>query len=134
MAGTTAPSHTYPHLALIRELVARGHRVTFEIGDRLAHLVAPTGAEPLTHRSILPDADTAWPEDPGEAMQLFLDEAIAVLPALRALPRPDAVLYDIGGYAGRVAAHHWGVPAVQLSPATSPGRATRTTWPSSPPR
>jgi len=30
--------------------------------------------------------------------------------------RPDAVLYDIGGFAGRVAAHRWGVPAVQLSP------------------
>ena len=28
----------------------------------------------------------------------------------------DAVLYDIGGFAGRVAAHRWGVPAIQLSP------------------
>jgi MGT family glycosyltransferase len=25
-------------------------------------------------------------------------------------------VYDIGGYAGRVAAHRWGVPAIQLSP------------------
>ena len=33
-----------------------------------------------------------------------------------AIDPPDAVLYDIGGYAGRVAAHHWGVPAIQLSP------------------
>ena len=32
------------------------------------------------------------------------------------LPPPTAVLYDIGGYAGRVAAHRWGVPAIQLSP------------------
>ncbi len=50
-------------------------------------------------------------------MQLFLDEAIAVLPQLLGrVERPDAVLYDIGGLAGRVAAHHWGVPAIQLSP------------------
>ena len=49
-------------------------------------------------------------------MQLFLDEEQLALPALLALDRPDAVLYDIGGYAGRVAAHHWGVPAIQLSP------------------
>jgi MGT family glycosyltransferase len=117
MAGTTAPSHTYPHLALIRELVARGHRVNYAIGEPLAELVAATGAEVAAHPTLLPDSDTAWPEDAGEAMQVFLDEAIAVLPALLDLERPDAVLYDIGGYAGRVAAHRWGVPAVQLSPA-----------------
>lgn len=117
MAGVTAPSHIYPSLALISELVSRGHRISYVVGDRLAELVAPTGAEVIGHPSILPDADTAWPEDPGEAMQLFLDEAIAVLPTLLEAERPDAVLYDIGGLAGRVAAHRWGVPAIQLSPA-----------------
>jgi MGT family glycosyltransferase len=117
MAGTTAPSHVYPSLALIAELVARGHRVSYLIGDRLAELVAPTGAEVIAHPTLLPDAQTAWPEDDiGEAMQLFLDEAIAVLPRLLESERPDAVLYDIGGFAGRVAAHRWGVPAIQLSP------------------
>ncbi len=36
-------------------------------------------------------------------MQVFLDEAIAVLgPLLDHVERPDAVLYDIGGFAGRV--------------------------------
>lgn len=50
-------------------------------------------------------------------MQLFLDEAISVLgPLLDRVEPPDAVLYDIGGFAGRVAAVRWGVPAVQLSP------------------
>ncbi len=65
----------------------------------------------------MPDASTAWPEDDGEAMQIFLDEQIAVLPRLLdAVADADAVLYDIGGFAGRAAAHRWGVPAVQLSP------------------
>src|ERR1700754_4609850 len=117
MAGTTAPSHVYPSLALIAELVSRGHRVSYLIGDRLAELVARTGAEPIAHPTLLPDSDTAWPEDPGAAMQVFLDEEIAVLPTLlERAERPDAVLYDIGGFAGRVAAHGWGVPAIQLSP------------------
>jgi MGT family glycosyltransferase len=49
-------------------------------------------------------------------MQVFLDESIAVLPRLLESDRPDAVLYDIGGLAGRVAANRWGVPATQLSP------------------
>ncbi|MCR3722520.1 MULTISPECIES: macrolide family glycosyltransferase [Prauserella salsuginis group] len=117
MVGVTAPSHVYPGLGLIAELVARGHRVTYVVGDRLTDLVAPTGAEVVTHPSIMPTADEHWPEDMGEAMQVFLDDAITALPVTLGIDRPDAVLYDIGGFAGRVAAQHWGVPAVQLSTA-----------------
>ncbi|MHC5559216.1 macrolide family glycosyltransferase [Kocuria sp. U4B] len=116
MAGVSAPSHIYPGLALIAELVRRGHRVTYVVGRRHAGLVAPTGAELLTHPTILPGPDEPWPEDTGEAMQVFLDEAIAVAPLLDAVDRPDAVLYDIGGFAGRLRAQAWDVPAVQLSP------------------
>jgi UDP:flavonoid glycosyltransferase YjiC (YdhE family) len=82
MAGVTAPSHIYPSLALIAELVARGHRVSYLVGDRLAALVAATGAEVVTHGSALPDGDAAWPDDAGAAMQLFLDDAIIALPRL----------------------------------------------------
>lgn len=118
MAGVTAPSHVYPGLAVISELVARGHRVSYVVGHRLAGLVAATGAEVIGHESVMPDADEHWPEDPGAAMRVFLDDAMAVLePMLRRISKPDAVLYDIGGFAGRVAAHHWDVPAVQLSTA-----------------
>jgi MGT family glycosyltransferase len=117
-AGVTAPSHVYPGLPVIAELVARGHRATYVVGERLAGLVAATGAEVVSHDSIMPDADEHWPEDTAAAMQIFLDDALAaVQPMLERIPRPDAVLYDIGGHAGRVAAHHWGVPAVQLSTA-----------------
>ncbi len=116
MAGVTAPSHVYPGVAVISELVARGHCMRYAVGDRLADLVTPTGARIVGYRSELPDADTAWPEDPGAAMQLFLDEEVTALQRLLQGSRPDAVLYDIGGYAGRVAAHYWDVPSVQLSP------------------
>src|SRR5262245_9476115 len=116
MVGVTAPSHVYPGLAVISELTARGHRVSYVVGDRLAPLVAPTGAEVVSHPSLLPDADEHWPGDAGEAMQVFLDESMAVLPTVEGIDRPDGVLFDIGGLPGRVAAAHWGVPAVQLSP------------------
>ncbi|TCC00428.1 UDP glycosyltransferase [Micromonospora zingiberis] len=119
MVGCTAPSHIYPSLSLIRELVDRGHRVTYVVGQPLTGLVAPTGAEPIAHPSILPQGDTAWPEDPATAMRVFLDEAIAVLPRLTAhydADRPDLVLYDIGGLAGPLLGARYGVPAVQLSP------------------
>jgi UDP:flavonoid glycosyltransferase YjiC (YdhE family) len=93
MVGVTAPSHVYPSLALIRELVARGHRVRYALGDRLAERVTAAGAEHIGYRSALPDADTAWPQDPGEAMQLFLDEEVTALPRLLACESPNAVLY-----------------------------------------
>lgn len=116
MVGVTAPSHVYPGLAVIRDLVTRGHCMRYAAGDRLADLVEPTGARFVGYRSELPEADTAWPEDPGAAMQLFLDEEITALQRLLQGSRPDAVLYDIGGYAGRLAAFHWDIPSVQLSP------------------
>jgi MGT family glycosyltransferase len=119
MVGATAPSHIYPSLALIRELVDRGHRVEYVVGDRLTGLVTPTGATPVGHPSLLPTGETAWPEDPGAAMRIFLDEGIALLPRLTDrydTDRPDLVLYDIGGLAGPVLAARYGIPAVQLSP------------------
>jgi MGT family glycosyltransferase len=116
MVGTTTPSHVYPSLALITELVRRGHRVSYEIGGRLAHLIEPAGAQVVTHDTLLPDVGSGWPEDAGAAMRTFLDDQIAALPAIGDLEDVDAVLYDIGGFAGRVAAHRWGVPAIQLSP------------------
>ncbi|GAA1995027.1 macrolide family glycosyltransferase [Amycolatopsis minnesotensis] len=120
MVGCTAPSHVYPSLAVIRELVSRGHRVSYAVGEALTGLVEPTGAEPVTHPSILPLGDAAaWPEDPASAMRVFLDEGIGVLPRLTERfddDRPDLVLYDIGGLPGPVLGARYGVPAVQLSP------------------
>lgn len=123
LVAASAPSHMYPHLAVVRELVARGHRVSYAVGGHLASLVRPTGAGVLACTSVLPGAPgapTGWDDDdPVAGMRIFLDEAVHVLPQLhRALDadRPDLVLYDIGGMAGPVAAAQWGVPAAQLSP------------------
>ncbi|MGV0746207.1 macrolide family glycosyltransferase [Mycolicibacterium sp. XJ870] len=123
VVAASAPSHMYPHLAVVRELVDRGHRVSYLVGGHLAWLVHPTGADVIECTSVLPGAPGApedWDEnDPVSGMRMFLDEAIHVLPQLHAAlddDRPDIVLYDIGGMAGPVAADHWGVPAAQLSP------------------
>ncbi|MEW5809641.1 MAG: macrolide family glycosyltransferase [Actinomycetota bacterium] len=123
VVAASAPSHMYPHLAVVRELVDRGHRVRYAVSGHLASLVAPTGADVVACTSVLPGAPGA-PEsfddaDPVAGMRIFLDEAIHVLPQLRSAfdtDRPDLVLYDIGGMAGPVAAELWGVPAAQLSP------------------
>ncbi|OZF38480.1 UDP glycosyltransferase [Rhodococcus sp. 14-2483-1-1] len=119
MIGTTAPSHIYPSLAVIAELVRRGHRVTYAVGDSLRHMVEPAGVEVVPFESMLPDGEASWPDDPASAMRVFLDEAIASYPVLTAVyddDQPDLFLYDIGGMTAPVLGVRYGVPAVQLSP------------------
>ncbi len=120
MIGTTAPSHIYPSLAVIAELVRRGHRVTYAVGESLASFVEPTGARVVPFDSLLPQGEETWPDDPAAAMHVFLDEAIAAFPVLTTAydgDRPDLLLYDIGGLAAPILGVRYGVPAVQLSPA-----------------
>ncbi|GAA0922383.1 glycosyltransferase [Streptomyces asiaticus] len=119
MVGIPAISHTLPSLEIIRELVARGHRVTYANDPYMADAIAPTGAEFVPFESTLPVADNDWPEDPIAAMTLFLDDAVHVLPQLRAVydrDPADVYLYDIGAYPARVLAETQGRPLVQLSP------------------
>jgi MGT family glycosyltransferase len=119
MIGIPAVSHVLPSLEIIRELVLRGHRVTYANDAVRSDLIAPTGAEFVPCRSTLPVADNRWPDDPIAAMGLFLDDAVQALPQLRAAydeDRADLYLYDIGAYAARALAERQGRPIVQLSP------------------
>ncbi|MEU3600173.1 macrolide family glycosyltransferase [Streptomyces sp. NPDC006798] len=119
MVGIPAVSHVLPSLEIIRELVARGHRVTYANDPAVARLIEPTGAELVPFSSGLPVGDNEWPEDPIAAMTLFLEDAIRALPELRAVydrDPADLYLYDIGSYAARVIAESQGRPLVQLSP------------------
>ncbi|GHI04269.1 glycosyl transferase [Streptomyces cellostaticus] len=119
MIGNPIVSHVLPGLEVIRELVARGHRVTYANAPDVADLIRPTGAEFVPCTTTLPVADNNWPHDPIAAMTLFLDDAIQALPRLRAHydeDPADLYLYDIGSYAGRALAEAQNRPFVQLSP------------------
>ncbi|GAA2945525.1 MULTISPECIES: macrolide family glycosyltransferase [Streptomyces] len=119
MIGVPAVSHVLPSLAVIRELVARGHRVTYANDPAVADLIKATGAEFVPVTSVLPVADNNWPDDPIAAMGLFLDDAVQSLPQVRAVydaDPADLYLYDIGAYAARALAESQGRPLVQLSP------------------
>jgi len=116
-----AHGHVNPSLPLVRELVRRGHRVTYANGAAFAPMIAATGATPVVYASRLPRSTSAdeWPQDVVAGRQLFLDEAIQALPQLRAAyasDAPDLVLHDITGWPARILAHEWGVPDVQLWP------------------
>ncbi|NUW42224.1 glycosyl transferase [Nonomuraea rhodomycinica] len=116
--------HVIPSLAVVAELVRRGHRVTYLTGGGMAPLVEETGAGLLCYDSIYAGADLrALESDPLALVSLFLDESRAMLDAadrhLADHPdlRPDLVVYDLTVlHAGRVLARKLGVPATQLIP------------------
>ncbi|WDO10485.1 glycosyl transferase [Streptomyces murinus] len=119
MVGTPMVSHVLPSLAVIRELVARGHRVTYANDPARADLITGAGAELVPCPSGLPFADNIWPQDGIATMDLFLSDAVQALPRLRAAydqDPADLYLYDIGAYAGRALAESQGRPVLQLSP------------------
>ena len=121
MIGVPAHGHMNPHLPVLAELVARGHRVEVTTPSGFAPAVAGTGATVVPVTSVLPDEDRGetWPDDPVAGMARFLDEGVHVLPQARAAfddDRPDVLLGDIGSYPARVLAHQWSRPLVQLSP------------------
>ncbi|AEW97830.1 MULTISPECIES: macrolide family glycosyltransferase [Streptomycetaceae] len=119
MIGVPVVSHVLPGIEVVRELVARGHRVTYANAPSMADLVTPTGAELVAVDSRLPVADGGWPSDPVAAMSLFLDENVRMLPRLRAVydeDPADVYLYDIAAYAARALAEAQGRALMQLSP------------------
>ena len=122
MFSIAAHGHVNPSLEVIRELVARGHRVTYAIPPVFAEKVAETGAEVKPWNSILPSPDddpAAWGATLLDNVEPFLADAIQALPQRTEAyegDEPDLVLHDITSYPARVLAHRWGVPAVSLSP------------------
>nr|WP_280276197.1 hypothetical protein [Nocardia wallacei] len=64
MIGIPAVSHVLPSLEVIRELVGRGHRVTYANDPAVGDLIESTGAEFVRCTSVLPVADNNWPSPP----------------------------------------------------------------------
>lgn len=141
MVSIPAPGHVNPSLQILRELVTRGHRVTYANDAAVKDVVESTGAEFKEYASTLPRVNTAgateeseksWEGDTIDQLTLFQAEYESMLPQLRALYEddrpPDLFLYDIAGGPARVLAEEWGgVPIVQLSRRTWRGKATKTT-------
>lgn len=113
------PGHVNPTIEVVRELAARGHRVTYANDPSYAAVVEAAGAEFKPYRSTLRNGNDVSGGDTIDQLTLFLDDAVAMLPQLREAygnDRPDLFLYDIAGAPARLLAEQWGMPAVQLSP------------------
>ncbi|MFG2287176.1 macrolide family glycosyltransferase [Streptomyces sp. NPDC048595] len=117
--------HVLPTLPVARELVARGHRVSYAVPERFADLVAATGARPVPYRSAWPADDDATKSLTGftAIVSAMLDEAESALPQLaRAFDadRPDALVYDVFAYGARVLGLRWGVATLNFWPFAVP--------------
>jgi MGT family glycosyltransferase len=116
--------HLKPTLELSRELVRRGHRVTYVTDERYAALVEDADATAVTYtsrRGRLGSGQSVGVEDLGAIGVEFLIETIeSVLPHAEssfAGDVPDAVLYDFESFAvARMLARRWSRPTVQLVP------------------
>lgn len=121
MFSIAAPGHVNPSLEVVRELVARGHRVSYAIPASFAEKVAEAGATPVVYASTLPTEDDpdAWGTELIDNIEPFLTDAVQALPQLAKAfeqDRPDLVLHDITAYPAPVLAHTWGVPSLSLWP------------------
>ncbi|NUS18041.1 MAG: glycosyl transferase [Streptomyces sp.] len=110
--------HLFPKLAVVAELVDRGHHVTYVTIEDFAEKVRGTGADVLVYESVDPLASLAGGTvTPTEA---FFRENVAILHAIEAHygdERPDLLAYDEAAFqAGRVLRAVWGLPAVHLAP------------------
>ncbi|MFM9694089.1 macrolide family glycosyltransferase [Streptomyces europaeiscabiei] len=116
--------HIAPTLGVTRELLARGHRVTYVVDEAFAAAVEESGARAVTYTSARGDFYRAADPSPDrlarDGYNLLLDTIRTVFPlaqdALAADP-PDVVLYDFETVAaGRVAARVLGAVPVQVCP------------------
>ncbi|MFF3155603.1 macrolide family glycosyltransferase [Streptomyces sp. NPDC057910] len=121
--STPVPGHLFPNLAVVEELIRRGHRVSFVTGESQAETVRLTGADVITYESSFDDVRKLnLPQDRQGANTplTVLKDGITMLDTAKARldeDRPDLILYDmIAFHVGRVLARTWDVPAVQLNP------------------
>ncbi|SFS81707.1 macrolide family glycosyltransferase [Saccharopolyspora flava] len=122
---TSVPAfgHVNPTLALVGELLDRGHRVTYAVGADAAETVRATGAEVVELPTQIPNLGGMGagftPERLRTMVQFFIDDVRKCIPIL--LERftddpPDAVCSDVMTTYGRMLADRLGIPAVALVP------------------
>ncbi|RJQ68149.1 glycosyltransferase [Pseudonocardiaceae bacterium YIM PH 21723] len=123
--------HLTPVLAVARELVDRGHRVTIPTIKRLQSLVEASGAAAPLFHSPLHEVDQqtslrkdARPEDfaPHWFVRRLFQEAQDVAPQIQSIldgDRPDLLAYDQMTWYGFLLAERRGVPHVRTCPSVA---------------
>ena len=124
VAFVVVPEHgnVNPTLPLVRELIARGHKVSYATGTKLLPAL-PDGVVAIATDSPVASLAPEFTEfDAGvfaEIMAGLLAQAEAALPVLRqhfTADPPDVICYDSMTFVGRVLSEQLGIPGVALVP------------------
>lgn len=110
--------HVNPTLATVRELVARGYRVSYVTSSVFAQSVEFAGATPVLFSSSI-NKGKPLSENLVYSFTEFAKEAAAHYPGMMAAfsgDLPDIIAYDFFGWHGKALAHLWGIPSILLSP------------------
>ncbi|MGW1075063.1 macrolide family glycosyltransferase [Streptomyces sp. NPDC002537] len=112
-----ASGHINPTLPIVRELVKRGHRVTYATDATMAERIRPTGAqiiryEPRPAEPIVIDSMDAAARAT-LAMLQQLEHALPQIETGYADDRPDLIVNDWLAWAGPMLAAKWHVPRIQ---------------------
>lgn len=121
--GRDGAGHVNPTLPIVTELVRRGHRVTYAVGESYAEVVRRAGASylPLPGNNFRGGlAGEAAGSDVISMLAAMVmkgsDRELQVLRDRLAADVPDIVCYDGSSLSGAMLADVLGVPAVQLVP------------------
>jgi MGT family glycosyltransferase len=116
-----AHGHVNPTLAVTRELLTRGFRVTYFCTESMGAEIRLTGAQFEPYESQFTAPQQAGPGgkvDSSETPIRLIYEALAVIPQLiektRAL-NPDLIIFDTMCLAGRLIGQRLGVDAIRFS-------------------
>ncbi|MCX5381161.1 macrolide family glycosyltransferase [Streptomyces sp. NBC_00091] len=126
-----AAGHVNPTLSVARELVARGHRVSYALSENYGERVLATGAEFLPYpmdqerflETMVPQQDSASYTDQQEflnMMKWMLELTQQTLPPFEAHfadDRPDVFVCDPSSFwSGHILAAKWGIPVIRSTP------------------
>ncbi|MET3987746.1 macrolide family glycosyltransferase [Streptomyces sp. PvR034] len=122
--GAPYQGHVNPTLAVVADLVGRGHRITYITTEQFSAAVSAAGAKAVTYESVWPANRSVPAEMTAEEMVKgplqLLRENIAVATAAEgelAADLPDLVLYDtLMNFGARALAEKWETPAAQIIP------------------
>lgn len=113
-----AHGHVNPTISTVKELVARGYRISYVTSSEFVSRVEFAGAKPVIFEPRLtPEKPVS--EDLAYIGEEFAKEAFENYPKMMAAfdgDRPDIIAYDMLNWHGKALAHHWGIPSVLLSP------------------
>ena len=123
--GVPHPAHANATFPIVSALIRRGYRITYVTSEQFSPNIQRLGAEVVVcKRWTLPESErepsfAAHPRLHVPNWDTLCSMNTRILKEVEShyeKDRPDAIIYDLVAFAGRILAHRWNLPAIQISP------------------